>query len=158
MQLVREGAGDRLGLVTFSSTATTPQPPIAAAAAKPALVGPAPFTTGLIGGISVGGSTSIGKGLQVALAAYGGGSTNDRAMLLMTDGLQNTPPFISDVEGSLGPAKLNVIGLGRTRTLTAHSSTGSRTTTTATSRGRWTVSRCGSFRSQPSETSSRAAP
>jgi hypothetical protein len=112
VQLVREGAGDRLGLVTFSSTATTPQAPVAAAIAKLALVGPAPFTTGLVGGITIGGSTSIGKGLQVALAAYGGGSTNDRAMLLMTDGLQNTAPFINDVEGTLGATKLNVVGFG----------------------------------------------
>jgi hypothetical protein len=111
VQLVRGGAGDRLGLVTFSSGAATLEPLTPAAAAKPTLVGPAPFTTGLIGGIPVGGSTSIGKGLQLALGDFGG-SANDRAILLMTDGLQNTPPMIAAVEGGLGATRVNVVGFG----------------------------------------------
>ncbi len=111
VQLVREGAGDRLGLVTFSSAANTDRTPIASATAKPQLVGPAPFTSGLIGGIGTGGSTSIGRGLEFARDAYGAGS-NDRAILLMTDGLQNTSPMVEDVEGSLGSIKVNVVGFG----------------------------------------------
>lgn len=111
IQLVREGQGDRLGLVTFSSTATLPAPLALAAAAKTDLVGPSPFTTGKVAGITAGGATSIGAGLNTALLAYGG-STNDRAMLLLTDGLQNTHPMIEAIEGSLGTTKLSVIGFG----------------------------------------------
>jgi len=112
VQLVREGQGDRLGLVTFSSAATTNTPPSLAATVKPILVGPAPFTTGQIGSISAGGSTSIGGGMAAALSALGSGSPNDRAVLLLTDGLQNTAPMIESVEGSLGSTKLCVIGFG----------------------------------------------
>jgi hypothetical protein len=111
-QLVREGAGDRLGLVTFSSTADLPVPEAPAAAAKPLLTGAAPFTGGQIGAITAGGSTSIGQGVGIALLAFGGGSTNDRAVLLLTDGMQNTPPTIEEIEPSLGTTKLNVIGFG----------------------------------------------
>lgn len=111
VQLVREGAGDRLGLVTFSSTASLDQAPLPAASAKPALVGPAPFTGGKIGAIAAGGSTSIGAGIGAALLSYGA-SSNDRAILLMTDGLQNTPPFVAEIEASLGATKLNVVGFG----------------------------------------------
>ena len=71
VQLVREGAGDRLGMVTFSSLASLPTSLGLAAAKKNELVGPAPFTTGDIGAIAAGGSTSIGAGLGIALLAFG---------------------------------------------------------------------------------------
>jgi hypothetical protein len=112
VQLVREGAGDRLGMVTFSSLADLPTSLGPVAAKKTELVGPAPFTTGDVGAITAGGSTSIGAGLGIALLAFGGSSANDRAILLLTDGLQNTLPMIEEIEGSLGATKLNVIGLG----------------------------------------------
>jgi len=112
VQLVREGAGDRLGMVTFSSTAALPTALGQVAAKKTELVGPAPFTTGDVGAIAAGGSTSIGAGVGIALLAFGGSSANDRAILLLTDGLQNTLPMIEEIEGSLGATKLNVIGLG----------------------------------------------
>ncbi|MEK8095453.1 trypsin-like peptidase domain-containing protein [Methylocystis sp. IM3] len=111
VQLVREGAGDRLGLVTFSSTAALDQGLLPAAAAKPALVGPAPFTGGKIGAIAAGGSTSIGAGVGAALLTYGA-STNGRAILLMTDGLQNTPPFVEEIEPYMGGVTLGVVGFG----------------------------------------------
>jgi hypothetical protein len=112
VQLVREGAGDRLGLVTFSTAATTDLAPGLAATVKPLLVGPPPFTTGQIGAIAAGGSTTIGGGISAALGAIGSGSPNQPAILLLTDGLQNTPPMVEAVEGSLGTTKLSVIGLG----------------------------------------------
>jgi len=112
VQLIREGAGDQLGMVTFSSIADLPTSLGLVAAKKAELVGPAPFTTGDVGAITAGGSTSIGAGLGIALLAFGGSSTNDRAILLFTDGLQNTPPMIEEIEGFLGAIKLNVIGLG----------------------------------------------
>lgn len=112
VQLVREGAGDRLGMVTFSSTASLPTSLGLAASKKTELVGPAPFTSGDIGAITTGGNTSIGAGLKKGLLAFSSSSTNDRAMLLLTDGLQNTDPMVEDIEGSLGTTKLNVIGFG----------------------------------------------
>ncbi|MFV2044606.1 MAG: trypsin-like peptidase domain-containing protein [Anaerolineales bacterium] len=112
VQLVREGQGDRLGLVTFSSTASLDRPPDLAATTKPLLVGPAPYTTGDIGGITTGGSTSLGAGVDRALMAIGSSSPNDRTILLLSDGLQNTAPMIETVEGSLGSTKLCVVGFG----------------------------------------------
>jgi len=112
VQLVREGAGDRLGLVTFSSTASLDTPIGLAAAVKPMLVGPPPFTTGQIGAIAAGGATSIGAGIGIAILAFGSGSSNSHAVLLLTDGLQNTEPMIEEIEGFLGSTKLCVIGFG----------------------------------------------
>jgi hypothetical protein len=111
VQLVREGQGDRLGLVTFNSTGSIDAAPALAATAKPALAGPSPFTSGKIGAITPGGSTSIGAGVGGALLAFPN-SGNGRAMLLLTDGLQNTSPMIEEVEGFLGATRLNVIGFG----------------------------------------------
>lgn len=112
VQLVREEEGDRVGLVTFSSTASLDRPPGPVATVKPLLVGPSPFTTGDIGAISAGGSTSIGAGIGGALLVFGSGSPNDRAVILLSDGLQNTAPMIEEVEGFLGSTKLCVIGFG----------------------------------------------
>ena len=112
VQLVREGQGDRLGLVTFSSTASLDRPATAAATAKPLLVGPPPFTTGQVGAISAGGATSIGAGVGAALLGFGSGSGNGRAVLLLTDGLQNTLPMVEEVEPFLGTTQLCVIGFG----------------------------------------------
>ncbi|WP_162272779.1 VWA domain-containing protein [Nocardia lijiangensis] len=111
VQLVREGGGDRLGLVTYSSTPNLDTPPTAVATAKPALVGPAPFTTGTIGTISAGGTTSIGAGLESAQLALAGGPT-DNAILLLTDGLQNTAPMVEEIEPALGATRINAIGFG----------------------------------------------
>ena len=111
-QLVRDGAGDRIGLSTFSSSATTPVPPALAASAKLTLTGGPPFTGGTIASIAAGGATSIGAGLSAALTAIGTGSANQPTILLLTDGLQNTAPTIESVEPSLGSAKVNVIGFG----------------------------------------------
>lgn len=114
VQLVREGAGDRLGMVTFNSIADVPTSIGLAAAKKNELVGPPPFITGDIGAITAGGSTSIGAGLGIAIlhVAFAGSTGNDRAILLLTDGLQNTEPLVEEIEGSLGVTKLNVIGFG----------------------------------------------
>lgn len=111
VQLVREGQGDRIGLVGFSTSADLVVPPAPAATAKPVLVGPPPFTGGHIGGITAGGATSIGAGVGIALLALGG-TPNQRAILLLTDGLQNTAPMLEEVEGALGDTIVNVIGLG----------------------------------------------
>jgi hypothetical protein len=71
-----------------------------------------PHTGGIVGGLAAGGSTTIGGGLQAALGQLAPGA-NERAILLLTDGLQNTPPMVSDVEGALGLAiHVEAIGFG----------------------------------------------
>jgi len=98
VSLVRTGTGNRVGLASFSTAAAvdyaladvTP-------AVQDALVGPVPHTGGIVGGLAPGGSTTIGGGLQAALGQLVSGA-NERVILLLTDGLQNTPPMISAVE------------------------------------------------------------
>lgn len=115
VQLLRLGAGDQVGMVAFSTVGT--RPPNAAlspvnAAKKDELVGPAPYTSGKIALLTPGGMTSIGDGIQAAMESLGAVGTNRRALLLMTDGLQNTSPMIADVEAMLGNARLYVVGFG----------------------------------------------
>ena len=118
VQLIRTGAGDRIGVVSFSTTASisvssaTLQP--VNAGTKNALIGPAPFSGGLIGSMTPDGFTSIGKGLEVAQSQFppAGPGVNTRTILLLTDGLQNTPPKIADVDASLNGDDISVIGLG----------------------------------------------
>jgi hypothetical protein len=112
IQLVREGQGDRLGLVTFSAQAALDAGLAPAATAKPALVGPPPFTTGKVGAIAAGGTTSMGAGLGAALLGFGAGSGNTRGVLLLSDGLENTVPMVAEIEPFLGTTRVNVIGFG----------------------------------------------
>lgn len=116
VSLLRTDATHRAGLVSFS---TTPSADFSLAAvnatSKDALIGPLPpGTAGLIGGLAAGGATTIGGGLQSALGMFPapGPAANTRAILLLTDGLENTAPMIAAVEAGLGGALLNIIGLG----------------------------------------------
>src|SRR5260370_14313692 len=85
------------------------------------LIGPIPpATAGLVGGITPGGSTTIGSGLRTALGQFPMPSptTNTRAILLMTDGLENTPEWIINVDPALqsadpnGLTRLSIVGFG----------------------------------------------
>jgi hypothetical protein len=115
VRLLREDAGDRIGLVSFSTTAT--RPPDSALGnvnqdKKDELVGPSsPYTGGAVGALAPEGATSVGDGLSLAARALVP-DTNERAILVMTDGLQNTPPMIEAGEGGLGPIRLAAIGFG----------------------------------------------
>jgi hypothetical protein len=65
VQLVRAGTGNRVGVVSFSTAASSPVDfPLAnvTAGSKNTLIGPSPFTTGIVGGLTPGGSTTIGVG------------------------------------------------------------------------------------------------
>ncbi len=115
VQLVRAETGNRLGLVSFSTTASTPVDfPIepVTAASQTNLVGPAPYISGVIGGLSPGGSTTIGGGIDAARLQFPTPGTNPRNLLLLTDGLENTLPLISQVEGDLGDISVDIIGYG----------------------------------------------
>ena len=79
------------------------------------LIGPPPaHNAGLVAAINPDGVTSIGAGLSLAQAQFPSvtPAANTRTILLLTDGLQNTPPMIADVEASLGGAQLSVLGFG----------------------------------------------
>jgi len=119
VQLVQGDGGSQLGLVSFSTAASNPvdfalQP--VNDVNKSALTGPAPFNSGIIGGLVVDGATSIGGGLDAARAQMPVALSNVRSMLLLTDGLQNTPPLIADVAG-LDGINISAIGFGEASSL-----------------------------------------
>ena len=114
VQLVRLNGGDKLGMVSFSTTASNPvdEPPgNVNPGQKNQLVGPAPYTGGKIGGLAPGGNTTIGGGLQRAMSVLPAGA-NKRAIVLMTDGMHNTAPSVATAEGSLGDTVVHAIGFG----------------------------------------------
>jgi hypothetical protein len=110
VQLVQAGTGNRVGLVSFNTSASTDfdLKPVD----KNALTGPAPFTGGKIGGLTAGGATSIGDGLDKGRLQFPAPGANPRSILLLTDGLQNTPPMIADTAGKLGGIAVDAIGFG----------------------------------------------
>lgn len=115
VQLVQAGTGNRVGLVSFATTATNPVDfPIAAVsnASKNSLIGGPPFAGGVVGGLLPGGATSIGEGLDAARLQFPAPGSNPRAILLLTDGMQNRPRFIDEVEGDLGAIAVHAIGFG----------------------------------------------
>lgn len=112
VHLIREGYGHRIGLVTFDTSATTDMFLDSIDKVKSKLTGPAPFTTGQIGSIIAEGGTSINDGLMTAISGIESNSANDRVIILLTDGLQNTQSLIRNLDGLSGSSKLYVIGFG----------------------------------------------
>lgn len=115
VQLIRTGAGHRIGLVSFSTIASSPPDfslaPVTAGT-KTSLIGPSPFSGGVVGELTPDGWTSIGGGLEAARLQFPSPGMNQRSILLMTDGLQNTPPMLATVEPSLGNIEVHAIGFG----------------------------------------------
>jgi von Willebrand factor type A domain/Trypsin-like peptidase domain len=119
IQLVQSDGANQIGLVSFSTAASNPvdftlQP--VNTASKLALTGPAPFSGGIVGGLSPGGATSIGAGLEAARNQMPAQVGNEPSILLLTDGLQNTPPLIADITG-LGGIDISAIGFGAASSL-----------------------------------------
>jgi hypothetical protein len=116
VSLLLEGAGHRVGLVSFStSPALEKALSNVDSGTKEELIGPSPpGEAGKVGDLTSGGMTTIGGGLQHALGLFPAPSptSNSRAVLLLTDGLENTPPMIATVEPALSGTRLNVIGFG----------------------------------------------
>ncbi len=115
VQLVKAGTGNRAGLVSFSTSASSPVDFAIAPVTNPnktALVGGPPFSGGIVGGLTPDGMTSIGDGLAKARGQFPSAGANPRAILLLTDGLQNTNPKIADVDSSLNGITVHAIGLG----------------------------------------------
>ena len=117
VELIRVGAGDRIGMLSFSTSASSPVDfglhPVDAGA-KNTLIGPSPYSGGIVGAITPNGLTSIGDGLEKAAGQFPapGPGVNQRTILLMTDGLQNTPPMIADASPYLAGTDLSVVGFG----------------------------------------------
>ena len=65
-----------------------------------------------MGGLTPNGRTSIGEGLDAARAQFPMPGPNPRAILLLTDGLQNEPRTIQQVEPALSGIDVHAIGLG----------------------------------------------
>jgi hypothetical protein len=115
VQLVRSAVGNRVGLVSFSTGASSPvdfaiQP--VDDPHKQTLIGGPPFSGGIVGALAPGGATSIGEGLDAARLQFAAPGANPRSIMLLTDGMQNTPRFINQVEGALGGIDVQVIGFG----------------------------------------------
>jgi V8-like Glu-specific endopeptidase len=120
VQLVRAGTGNRVGLVSFSTAASAPVDFALAgvtAATKTALIGPPPYAGGVVGGLAAGGSTTIGGGLEAARLQFPAPGPSPRAILLLTDGLENTPPMVEAVEPALAGVDVDVIGFGTAASL-----------------------------------------
>jgi von Willebrand factor type A domain/Trypsin-like peptidase domain len=116
VQLVKASAGNRAGLVSFSTTPAIDQPRAAVTAAlKTTLVGPPPFIAGKVGALTASGLTTIGGGLDSARAQLSPVGANPRAILLMTDGLQNEGLAPSDVD--LSGITVHAIGFGSASSL-----------------------------------------
>ncbi len=118
VQLVQSDGANQIGLVSFSTVASDPvdfalQP--VNTVNKATLIGPTPFTGGILGGLNANGATSIGDGLEAARDQMPDPFTL-RSILLLTDGLQNRPPFIQEVTG-LDGISINAIGFGEASSL-----------------------------------------
>lgn len=114
IDLIRTDRTHRVTLVSFSTAAglnsgltqITP-------AHKDTLMGPAPTRdAGVVGALSATGMTSIGGGLRLGQMQLSASGANTSAMLLMTDGLQNTPPMIAEVAPELAGTRLSIVGFG----------------------------------------------
>jgi hypothetical protein len=112
VQLVRAGSGNRVGLVSFSTLPTLDFALADVTAGnKNTLIGPAPYNTGIVGGLIAGGATTIGGGLNTAYGQLTPGA-NPRNILLLTDGMQNTPPMANPNDASPAGIVIDVIGYG----------------------------------------------
>lgn len=105
--LLEDGSSHKLGMVSFSTTATNPPDlPLTDVSGVPAGLSAA------LAGVQAGGQTSIGDGLKKAQTLISSGSEQRKAILLLTDGMENTAPFIADVKPTLGDTHVCSVGFG----------------------------------------------
>jgi len=105
--LLEDGSNYRLGLVSFSTTASSPSDmPLTDVFGAPAALSAA------LASLIPAGLMSIGDGLQKAQTLIASGSEPRKVILLLTDGQENTPPTILDVEPLLGDTHVCSIGFG----------------------------------------------
>lgn len=105
--LLEDGSSHHLGMVSFSTAASAvPDMPLTNVAGAPAAM------TAALALISASGATSIGDGLQKGQALVASGSNPRKAMLLLTDGMENQPPTIASSVGLIGDTHVCAVGLG----------------------------------------------
>ena len=104
--------GNKMGLVSFSNDASNPVDFGLANVTN----GSKNQLTNKINGINPGGATSIGDGLAVARDQLAGSASLPRSVLLLTDGMENTPQMIANVSG-LDPLMITAIGFGEASNL-----------------------------------------
>ena len=113
VSMIEQGEGHRVGLVSFSNIASMDHGLQTNTDANVEdLIGPAPFSGGTVGALTPGGSTTIGGGLDLALSQFSGSDTRDEVILLLTDGMENTPPMIEDIESGIRDRRLCIVGYG----------------------------------------------
>lgn len=113
VNMVRQEEGHKIGLVTFSNSVSKDFDLLPNNDSNVEdLVGPAPYSSGIVGGIIPGGSTSIGGGLDLAIDQFSGDSSRDEVILLLTDGMENTPPMIDEIDHRIGDRRLCIVGYG----------------------------------------------
>lgn len=112
VSMVRQADGDQVGLVSFSGASKLDFGLADVNAGSVAsMVGP-PIESSIVGAMNADGTTTIGGGLQQALGQFAPIAGRDRVILLLTDGIENTPPMISDIEGDLAGVRLCIVGYG----------------------------------------------
>lgn len=123
--LLEDGQGHNLGLVSFATTATDP-PDLGLTSVDGVL----PTVQATLAGIAAGGSTAIGDGLLKAQTELTTNGSNEcKAILLLTDGKENRPPCLegtgigclgggSDIApGAFGDTQVCAVGYGDESTL-----------------------------------------
>lgn len=113
VSMIEQDEGHRIGLVSFNNTPSLDHGLQSNSDTNvEMLIGPAPHSTGIVGGLSPSGSTTIGGGLEQALSQFSGSGTRDEVILLLTDGMENTPPMIENIESGIGNRRLCIVGYG----------------------------------------------
>lgn len=107
IQLIRDGNG--AGVVSFDHDAYPGQPLAAFQAANTHRADVLAAVTGL----SPGGATSIGDGVELARMTLNAGAASfqGQALVVLTDGLENQPKYLDEVSGSID-TRTFAIGLG----------------------------------------------
>ncbi len=114
----RPGSVDehKIGLVTFATTATARLGGVLVGAPGIVTEGggeETPYESALAA-VGAGGATSIGDGITKGLDVLATGSNVHKALLILSDGEENTAPFIQDIRdaGALGTTQVCAIGFG----------------------------------------------
>jgi len=106
--------GHKIGVVSFASNAVVDYPLTGIDSNKPSIV--KEIAKMAIDNIPTGGATSIGAGLQEGHNQLKtlGAKNSQKAIILMSDGWENTPPWVVDVINGIIDDKIKVctIGLG----------------------------------------------
>jgi hypothetical protein len=107
IELIRDGSG--AGMVSFNENASPGQPLTAFLSTNTHRADVLAAATGL----TAGGATSIGDGVELARTTLNAGSAgfNGQALVVLTDGLENQPKYLDEVAGSID-SRTFAIGLG----------------------------------------------